>query len=131
MGRPRTPTALKLVKGTAQKCRTNKKEPKYPPGLGKPPADLSDEARKFWEEYAPRLAAGVATIVDRAAWQCVCETWGELARKRKDPEAGIHTIDTIERRLWMGLGKFGLTPADRSKVIGAGEKEKEDPWGEI
>jgi phage terminase small subunit len=131
MARPRTPTALKHLKGTAQKCRINPREPKYKPGLGPAPAFLSPEAAEFWEEYTEKLAPGVATEVDRPAWICVCETWGELTRKRQDPDAGTNSIDAIERRLWMGLGKFGLTPADRSKVIGSAEKQDNDPWQNI
>ena len=49
-GRKRTPTALKLVTGQADKRRMNENEPVFPEGQPEPPAFLRDEALVEWQE---------------------------------------------------------------------------------
>lgn len=84
MARPRTPTKLKLVKGTAQACRTNPGEPKPAKGIPAPPEHLSDRARRFWPGIAKMLLdMGVLTKADGLALYGLCETYGELVEARQ------------------------------------------------
>jgi P27 family predicted phage terminase small subunit len=106
MARPRTPTKLKLVKGTAQPCRTNSGEPKLPKGIPPPPEHLSDRARRHWPGIAKMLLGmGVLTKADGLALYGLCETYGELVEARqKLAERGAlsyrtekeHPLDAID-----------------------------------
>lgn len=169
-GRPRKPTHLKLVTGTAQPCRTNKKEPKPNRERPSPPAHLSDKAKTAWGAVSLILdRMGVLTEADGPALEGLCGAYADLVAARhslslpmilryKDlngqeivseaSEAGeryywtfgkggpmrrarpeVADIADADRRFAMWLSKFGLTPADRSRVSGegAGEADK-DPW---
>ena len=55
-GRKPLPTKLKMLKGTAQKCRVNPNEPKLAPALPEPPDFLGETAREEWLRKAPVLA---------------------------------------------------------------------------
>ena len=83
MARPRTPTALKLVRGTAQKCRTNKREPKSLKGKPKPPEHLSDRARATWDYVTGLLAdMNVLSKADGLALEGLCESYAEMLAAR-------------------------------------------------
>jgi len=84
LARPRTPTALKLVKGTAQACRTNKREPAAKSGIPKPPEHLSPRAQRAWPGIARMLnGMGVLTKADGLVLEALCETYGELVEARE------------------------------------------------
>ena len=152
MPAPRKPTHLKLVAGTAQKCRINAKEPKPPRGVPAAPKHLRPRARAAWASFARLLdEIGVLTKADGVALEMLCgaycdllEARDSLARPimsnaepdateiaaagsttyvsfgqngpmvRKRPEVAM--IADADRRVSMWLAKFGLTPADLSRV---------------
>lgn len=152
MGRPRTPTALKLVKKTLQPCRTNKKEPRPNRVIPSPPEHLSDAAKIAWGKASVILdRMAVLTEADGIALEEVCETYAELVECRKllASEEDGRTYETVgdsgtmirthplvgqiadaSRRLAMWLTKFGMTPADRSRVSSVGE-DKDDGWSAV
>ncbi|CAO3445768.1 hypothetical protein [Azospirillum argentinense] len=155
-GRPPKPTHLKLVKGTAQKCRTNKAEPKPERGIPSPPAYLTDKAKTTWGAVSVILDnMGVLTEADGPAMSGLCEAYADLMAARESlaqpmllppdsagnaavvAEAGeryywtfgksgpmrrqrpeIADIADADRRFAGWLAKFGLTPADRTRVAG-------------
>ena len=47
-GRKPLPVAVKKIKGTLQKCRTNPHEPRPGGRLGEPPEYMSDIAKEAW-----------------------------------------------------------------------------------
>lgn len=151
MARPRKPTALKLVKGTAQKCRTNKSEPKPARAIPSPPAHLSDRAKTAWGAVSVVLdRMGVLTEADAVALEGLCETYADLVEARLalkkrgatvyeggTEEAKIYRsypevaqVADADRRLQAWLTKFGLSPADRSRVSATGEQPV-DEWAAI
>jgi len=84
MARPRTATALKLIKGTDQPCRTNKREPKPRRGIPSPPAHLSDRAKTAWGAVSVILdRMGVLTEADGLALEGACEAYAELVEARQ------------------------------------------------
>lgn len=147
MARPRKPTALKLVKGTQQPCRTNKKEPKGRCVLLRPPTHLPEWARPTFEEIAEIIfRMGVAQASDGLAVEMfamdvanIRKAYASLAARdgehgdyyktgdmwRTFPEVGL--ISDLDRRIGMWVAKFGMTGADRSKVS-AIEEPIEDKW---
>ena len=153
-GRPPKPTHLKLVTGTAQKCRTNKREPKPERSIPSPPAHLTDKAKTTWGAVSVLLdKMGVLTEADGLAMVGLCEAYADLLAAREslsrpltmESEGGsmifaeggeryywtmgkggpmrrarpeVADIADADRRFAAWLAKFGLTPADRTRVAG-------------
>lgn len=163
-GRPRKPTHLKVVAGTDQPCRTNKKEPKPARERPSPPAWISDHATVVWGEACAILdKMGVLTGADVFAMIGLCECIADLRRARaslaRDMVIGegshvaivakggdetyisvgktgalvkarpeVAMIADADRRMAMWLSKFGLSPADRSRVSTIGDDKPADEW---
>ena len=164
-GRPRKPTHLKVVAGTAQPCRTNQAEPAPQTGVPDAPPHLSERAAAAWAQLSVVVdEMGVLTRSDPVALEMLCNAYVDLLEARASlarplilsvtvlaedggeiqappsvmAEAGeryywtmgkagpmrrsrpeIADIADAERRVAMWLAKFGLTPADRSRVSAA------------
>lgn len=174
MARQRTPTALKLVKGTAQPCRTNKKEPKPQRQIPSPPEHMSDRAKVAYGRVSVILdRMGVLTEADGLALEAMCEAYADLIEARQAlrkpiaieiksedgvgkypyevakpgevtyvtvgksgpmarsrPEMAL--IADADNRLRSWMARFGMTPADRSRVSSVGEDGSEkDPWSQL
>ena len=153
MARPRTPTRLKVVKGTAQPCRTNKAEPT--PAEGEPlrPAHLTAKAKVTWRAVVPVLEEmRILTVADGLALEGLCEAYAELCTARavlKKRGARTYSFETkagetvfrsypevaqvadADRRFRSWLVSFGLTPADRSRVVAAAPGETENPFAAL
>lgn len=164
MARPRKPTHLKVVAGTDQPCRTNKKEPKPERERPSPPAWISDHAKVVWGEACLILdKMGVLTGADVFALENLCESIADLKRARASlardivvgtgPDAvvvarggeetyvsvgkagalvksrpEVAMIADADRRVGNWLSKFGLSPADRSRVSTLGGDKPADEW---
>jgi|SRR5579872_4082049 len=138
MARPRKPTHLKVVAGTARPSRINANEPKPKKARPEAPAHLSERARAAWDRVAGFLdEMGVLARVDEFAVEGLCEAYAELCAARQSlkehgavtyeaatkdggrifkPYPEIAMINDADRRFCMWLAKVGLTPADRSRV---------------
>ena len=80
MTNPRTPAALKVVRGTDQPCRRNNAEPQVVAlrDIPKPPRDLPAEGKKAWRELAQKLVdIGVMTDVDLMAFAALVSCYVE------------------------------------------------------
>jgi len=125
MARPRTPTALKLVKGTAQPCRINKQEPKPLRAIPSPPAHLSDRAKTAWGAVGVLLdRMGVITEADGMVLEGLCETYAELldARAALKERGGLsyETEQEIQADLAINLSAgevSGVRPVPKKKVM--------------
>jgi P27 family predicted phage terminase small subunit len=138
-GPPPKPTALKVVAGTDRPCRTNAAEPKPPRGRPSPPVHISDKARTAWAYVTVILdQMGVLTDADALAVEGLCEAYADVqaARAALAARDGALTYETqtkaggrmvraypemamladADRRLMAWMSRFGLTPADRSRV---------------
>lgn len=154
-GRPPTPTALKVLRGTDRPDRTNPEEP-TPPALevgAAPPAWLRDRrARAYWRELVPILSdARMLAMTDTTALVILAKAYGRwrdyedfleangetydskpgaVAATKDEPSATptrprpsmlrprpeVAMRDKAEDRLVLLLGKFGMTPSDRTRV---------------
>lgn len=150
MARPRKPTHLKVVAGTEKPCRANKAEPKPRKLRPVSPSHLSDKAKSAWDAVSVILERmGVLTEADGLALEGLCEAYADLTAARDSlPEDGSLTYETTnkdggvmirprpevamiadaDRRFAMWLTKFGLTPADRSRVSAGDAGEEASPW---
>lgn len=152
-GRPRTPTQLKVVRGTAQPCRTNKAEPCPAEGEPSRPAHLSTKAKATWRAVVPVLEQmRTLTVAGGLALEDLCEAYAELCTARavlKNRGARTYSFETkagetvyrsypevaqaadADRRFRSWLASFGLTPADRSRVVAAAPGEQENPFAAL
>lgn len=156
MGRPRLPTKLKLLKGTAQPCRMNKNEPNPEAGMPEPPEHLSERAAKVYPHVAKMLLdMKVLTVSDGMALEGLCQAycdWRAAVEFLEERGSSVYTTtqtdsagnervvmkpypqvaerNEADRRLRGWLQSFGLTPADRSKVSAIAEPEA-NPWAEF
>lgn len=86
-GRPRKPTHLKVVAGTAQPCRINANEPEPQRERPSPPSHLSDRGKAAWAEavlITDRM--GVLTEADPLALEDLAETLADLRAARASLE---------------------------------------------
>jgi len=125
MARPRTPTNVLELRGAYKKNpqKKRKTEPKPLAGVGKfteGPTSLTE----IWDEVVSQTVPGVMTISDRLALEMVCRLTAEI---RLNPDE--ISVGKVSALCGM-LGRFGLTPADRSKVT-IPDVEKNDEWGEF
>lgn len=146
-GRPRKPTELKKLGGTAQPSRLNPLEPVPDVALGHPPEWLSATAKEYWSEIGGiLLQMKLVSYGDTAAMTLLCDVLAQwvsvrvtIAKKgrvyellsdggkvfRARPEVAMEA--DLWRRAHRMLVEFGLTPAARSKVSALGATEEKDP----
>lgn len=133
-GRPRKPTALKLVAGTERADRRNGAEPE-PELLNDlaPPSHLSDRSAAVWRDVAPMLRRlQVLTVADVIALEMLCDAVADyrLARSELGDDfvsmsaKGSEMISQwlvakqmSSKRAEAFMGKFGMDPASRSRVM--------------
>ena len=139
-GRPRKPTALKVLEGNPGKRPLNKEEPKAPALESPPPVWLSEIGRQAWIDIQAELkASGIITELDRVALELLCAAYAEFRECAEFvAENGRTYTSTTEdgaemiraypeyammqeswRRCSGMLGNFGMTPAARSRVKAA------------
>ena len=107
-GRPRKPTVLKVVEGNRGKRRLPEGEPMPAPAELAPPYWLRAPARRVWMELAPEVhAQGLLTKLDVELFAYAC---AEAARARR----GDRKAEELTNKI---LAKFGMSPADRTKVM--------------
>lgn len=122
MGRPAIATAVLEASGAyvknPQRRRLN--EPQAG-GIGHAPDHLTEQERRAWDEIVSDCAAGVFQSSDRPVVEALAV---ELCAWRADRAK----FGTKRLALMVNLlGRCGMTPSDRSKVIVArGENEKPD-----
>jgi phage terminase small subunit len=125
MGRPRKPTALKVLHGNPGKRPLPKAEIKPAPGCEPPPWLTAPLACAEWARIAPRLLAlGLLTEVDGEAFGLMC---GHLADAGEQMRMGRPVDPRLTSEIRQFLSQFGMTPASRSKVVGK-PPEEEDPF---
>lgn len=150
-GRKPLPMAVKKIKGTLQKCRTNPHEPRPTGRLGEPPEYMSDTAQEAWRYAIENAPEGLLSSLDAS----VLERWANCAGLYREAlgkinRAGvagmiIKTPSGILRRSPLmdvirdlaaemkGYeSEMGFTPASRSRVsVAPREPSASDPWAEI
>ena len=120
MSRPKTPTKIKIVKGTFRKHRENKNEPMPEKPLGDPPGCLDDLQKKVWEELAAIVPAGILTDADRIILELATRLLSELRVKGRLATGKMgHLIGCLAR--------MGMSPSDRGKVS-IPEKKQTTGW---
>lgn len=91
-------------------------EPVVTKPLGNPPAHLTPEQKKAWKEIAKQIPPGVAKHADRLSLEMMAVL---LCKFRAGTAKASDNAQLINL-----LARFGMTPADRTKVS-AGETPKQ------
>lgn len=150
-GRPRKPTALKIVQGTARPDRANPSEPKPPEGPVSPPSWLRGRAKTAWKWVAPVLEEmGVLTTADTHTLALLCDAYAEYIECRAvvrklgatyegygeegavmiRPRPEVRMASDAWRRADRMFSAFGMTPSARSKIH-ASDRGEADPFEEF
>lgn len=149
-GRPRKPTALKLLKGTFRKGRENPKEPIISKDIDRPepPAHFSERAVRQWWNTIENLPKGVVKELDlstliayheaedyahdaytnlQAFGSMTISPNGFLVTSPYSTE--YHKYSLLRLKLAQELG---FTPSSRSKIVADVDPgDKEDPWKDM
>ena len=84
-GRKPLPTAVKKIKGTLQKCRTNNREPQPQGDLVEPPEYMAEGAKQAWRYAIESAPAHLLRRLDMS----VLEVWSCAADLYRKAQAGI------------------------------------------
>lgn len=127
-GRPRTPTQLKVLAGTSRADRSNPREPGLTAApLPPPPRGISRDERASWLDLAALIdPMRVATAADVVAFRGMVEDHATLRALRRALKSGVVTkgrvhpavssVAVYRKLMFAHLARWGLTPADRSRV---------------
>lgn len=129
-GRPRKPTQVLKIRGTAQNCRLKSQgredELVVGGGFPDPPSWLDPLAIEEWERV--RRISDYASAIKESDFAVMCLYCDLFAAFRKDRKRFSFSAAQLLASL---AGKLGMTPADRSKVhVGKSEK-KENPFAQF
>jgi phage terminase small subunit len=129
VGRPRKPTALKELEGTARPDRANPSEPTGDPiTIGPPPAGASPEVATAWQTFAPMInEMKICLRGDVPAFLELCEAWAHVRKTFQDHEAKPADKTGAQKNLLLWLTQFGLTPSARARVSQMAKSERADP----
>lgn len=138
MAAPRKPTNILKITGAHKTHPSRIRNPPEPEkGIPEPPEWLNDNAKKAFIELA-KITSGmnVLTLADSASLAMICDAYADyLEAKQLVDDNGMtykftnregqevikmNPATTIKadawRRVMIGLGKFGLSPAEREKI---------------
>lgn len=125
MPTPTKPQALRELQGTAKDHpgRQNKNQPVPTKGIG--PANrpgcgsnLNDAEQAIWDEIVSISYSGVLGEADRLALEMMCRLVNEMRTNFEEMTAAKIT------QLSNLIGRFGMTPSDRAKIVVPSGKKK-------
>lgn len=133
-GRPRKPTKLLELSGAFKhnpdRALDRAEEPRPLGEVGDPPDTLSAGGKKCWVEIVSLLPFGVAFDSDRVALEQYAETLAFCRMKKWRYDKGVDSKVLV--RMEAMYARFGMTPADRSRIkVKAPEKKNDTPFSEF
>jgi phage terminase small subunit len=116
----RKPTAIKRIQGTDKdhKSRQNPNEPTPARGIGPANSTLTEYEQEIWDEVVGISYRGVLGEADRIALEMMCRLIAEMRLDFAEMTAAKIT------QLSQLLGRFGMTPSDRTKIVIPKESNK-------
>lgn len=137
-GRKPVPSQIKELRGTARQDRVLKNEAQFPiPGrMVSPPKDLGEDGAELWKSLGKLLLeAGLFSLGDKIALEMLCMAYDRMkvANRMIELESMVLTTEngyhyqnpylSIANTAWgqvkSMLAEFGLTPAERTRVLAA------------
>lgn len=116
-GQNKAPAALKALRGTTRKDRTNRRAPLVSPKIvPKPPYGLKPIEKRVWRELAPQVEhLGVFTKSDLTAFRLLVQVVAKTRGKAFDLESGTAQVRMLQVASSL-IQSFGLNPASRERV---------------
>ena len=129
MGRAKTPTSIKIMRGTFRADRDGDAD--VAPGAVEPPIWLNEKSLKVWHDVVEKLGSipGLVTTVDAMSLGRYCQDWVEYWTLLGVVEIEGHTVESEAGNLYQhpAVGaknkaadrlarfesRFGMTPSDR------------------
>jgi len=127
MAANKKPTALRELQGTANrnKHRDNQDQPVVTRGIGPAPKHLNDDQKEIWDEVVSSMYAGVLGEADRLALETLTRLVYTMRTDFEEMSAAkLSQLSTM-------LGKFGMTPSDRTKIVVPKGSEKKNGFTEM
>ena len=123
MARPNLPAQLHEIKGDYNKNpqRRPQNTPKPKSGIGPAPEITPNDWKECWDEIVNHVCLGVLGDSDRI-W---LERAAKLLAQSRTPEAKWTGAE--EKSLQVYLSRFGMNPADRSKISIGQPGDEDDP----
>ena len=119
-GRPRKPSALHILNGTAAARNANRGD-MITSGKPKMPSGLSRSAQKFWRRVVPTLidlgfcsAQDADELALMARWWCTADAL--LTRVEAGALDVVGRAATADQQFQRIACRFGMTPVDRAKL---------------
>ena len=109
----RKPQALRKLQGTINDHpgRQNKDEPTPSRGIGPAHSSLTEFEQGVWDEIVGISYRGVLGEADRIALEIMCRLVADMRTRPEEFNAARLT------QLSQLLGRFGMTPSDRTKIV--------------
>ena len=122
----RKPTKVLQLSGAFRKNPNRARIDPDTEALKAPPKHLSDSQRQIWADIVRAAPKGVITEADRFSLEILCTLVDQFRTKPADMLAAkLVRLDVL-------LGKFGLTPSDRSKVAAPARKtDSGNPFADL
>ena len=148
-GRKPLPTAIKKLKGTLQKCRTNPREPQPQGDLVEPPEYMEDGAKNAWRYAIGSAPPHLLRRLDMSVlevWSCAADLYRKAqvgliktGLLMKAPNTGVPmqspylAIANKQAQIMTKAAiEMGFTPASRSRITLPVEAVSDsDPWSDI
>ena len=113
-GRPRKPSALRTLEGNRSRTAI---PPELPlTGVPECPQHLTGDAREHFESVSKELiGTGIVKWLDTSALAAMAQTWGMLMDAYRNGR--VSDACKLSARWLSFAGRFGLTPADRAKIM--------------
>jgi hypothetical protein len=129
MGAHKKPTEIRELHGThnRNKHRDNPNQPKAEGGIGPAPKHFTEQQVECWDYLVGCMFIGVMGKSDRPTMEMMSVLFHRFRYGEYDKEAVIPALNGAElSRLDSLLGRYGMTPSDRSKIVVPKEDDKNE-----
>jgi hypothetical protein len=120
MGSHKKPQALREVSGTANrnKHRDNQDQPKVTIGIGPAPSHFTEQQVEIWDYLVSVMFAGVLSRSDRPTLEMMAVLFYRFRHGTYDEDTVCPVLNGVElSRLDSLMGRYGMTPSDRTKIV--------------
>ena len=127
MANPPKPQALRELHGTAKDHpgRQNKNQPCDTRGIGPAPDHFTELQSDTWDYLVSVMFAGVLKISDRPTMEMMTVLFYRFRHGDYEENSVCPALNGVElSRLDSLMGRYGMTPSDRTKIVVPKQEKK-------